>query len=605
MGKNVLILSGAMHYAYEMGLDIKSWLMRRSFLNILLYCLLAVSLAGTVASCGNSNGAPEDAVMRDGDWEGLGEGRSGMIKVSMHVDDNTIISIIILSQSESVFAQEAENTIIQEVIQNNSTDGVDAVSGATLTSNGMLEAINSAIDASKGITAEEVEYTDTSCDVVVIGAGGAGLAAALEAAICGADVIVLEKQGIIGGNTNSSTGGLNAAETSVQEKLGIVDSKEKHFDDTMIGGYYINDPELVRTLTGNAAAAVEWLIGNGADLSDVGKLAGSSVPRAHRPQNGAAIGPHLMSVLHNAVDKADIDIRTRNKVCDLILEDGKVTGVVVEAAAKTYRIRAEATVIATGGFGANPDMIESYRSDLKGFNTSNHSGATGDAFGWASPLDMALRDMEQIQTHPTGEVSSHLLITEAVRGNGAVLVNKEGLRFANEMLTRDKLSEAILAQTGRRAFLVFDEAVRSSLAAIENYAQQGLLKDASTYEALAAQMKVPAEALIETMFAYSGFYEAGCDADFGRPAEDMPLPLTQSPFYAIEVEPVIHHTMGGLKINQYAQVLNGSDEIIPGLYAAGEVTGGVHGGNRLGGNAVADIIVFGRIAGSNASKYAK
>ncbi len=575
--------------------------MKKLVLNFMMCCLLIIGVAAVVTSC--KGGGADDTVMRDGDWEGLGEGRSGMIKISMHVDDNTIISIRIISQSESVFAQEAENTIIREVIENNGTEGVDAVSGATLTSNGMLEAINSAIDASKGVSEEVVEYSDTSCDVVVVGAGGAGLAAALEAALNGADVIVLEKQGIIGGNTNSSTGGLNAAETSVQKSLGIEDSKEKHFDDTMIGGYYINDPELVETLTGNAAAAVEWLMEHGADMSDVGKLAGSSVPRAHRPQNGAAIGPHLMSVLNNAVKSANIEIRTRNKVCDLIVENGTVVGVLVEAGAKTYKIRAKSTVIATGGFGANPSMIESYRSDLKGFNTSNHSGATGDAYQWASSLDMALVDMNQIQTHPTGEVNSHLLITEAVRGNGAVLVNKEGHRFANEMLTRDKLSEAILAQTGRRAFLVFDGAVRSSLAAIENYAQQGLLMDATSYGELAAVMNVPTDALVETMSAYSGFQQSGVDSDFGRPAEDMPLPLTLSPFYAIEVEPVIHHTMGGLKINQYAQVLNDAGEVIPGLFAAGEVAGGVHGGNRLGGNAVADIIVFGRIAGKNASIF--
>lgn len=216
---------------------------------------------------------PEEATMQDGTYEGLGEGRSGMIKVAIEVKEHLITAIRILSQSESKFAQPAEQQIIDAVLKKQTTEGVDAISGATLTSNGMLAAIGMAINASKGVEQEEVAYTDTSCDIVVVGAGGAGLTAAVQASSMGANVIVLEKQGIIGGNTNYSTGGLNAAETSVQQKLGIEDSKQSHFDDTMSGGHYLNDPSLVATLVDKAAAVVDWLISLGADMSDVGKMA--------------------------------------------------------------------------------------------------------------------------------------------------------------------------------------------------------------------------------------------------------------------------------------------------------------------------------------------
>lgn len=371
------------------------------------------------------------------------------------------------------------------MLQKQTVEGVDAVSGATLTSQGMLTAIGMAIDTSKGVLHGGETYDDTSCDIVVIGAGGAGLSAATQAASMGAHVIVLEKQGIIGGNTNYSTGGLNAAETSVQKKLGIDDSRKSHFDDTMAGGYFLNDPSLVETLVNKAAAAVDWLISLGADLS----------------------------------------------------------------------------------------MIAQYRPEFKDFNTSNHYGATGDAFEWVSSLDVPLVDMDQIQIHPTGEIGSHLLITEAVRGNGAILVNHEGVRFANEMLTRDKLSEAILAQTGKSAFLVFDQSVRESLAAIENYSQQGLLTTASSASELAEAFNLPVSSFVETM----NRYHTGEDLEFGRKGDEMPRPLTQAPFYAIEVEPVLHHTMGGIKINSKAEVVNKSGTPVPGLYAAGEVTGGVHG----------------------------
>ena len=572
-----------------------------------LYLFIILLVGILAAGCDNhmnDTPMPEEIQMKDGEFEGLGEGRSGMIKVAIIVKNHIITAIRILSQSESKFAQPAEQQIIDAVLEKQTVEGVDAVSGATLTSQGMLTAIGMAIDASKGVQqGGEETYRDTSCDIVVIGAGGAGLSAATQAASMGAHVIVLEKQGIIGGNTNYSTGGLNAAETSVQEKLGIVDSKKSHYDDTMAGGHFLNDPSLVETLVNKAAAAVDWLISLGADLSNVGQLAGSSQKRTHRPNGGAAIGPHLMAVLSKAVKSENISVRTRNTVTALTEQNGKVTGVKVSTPTGTYTIKAKAVIIATGGFGANLSLVAQYRPEFKNFNTSNHYGATGDAFDWVSPLDVPLVDMDQIQIHPTGEVGSHLLITEAVRGNGAILVNHDGVRFTNEMLTRDKVSEAILAQSEKSAFLIFDQSVRESLAAIENYSQQGLLTTAGSVSELAQALKLPESSFVETMDKYQEYQTTGEDLDFGRNGDEMPRPLTQAPFYAIEVEPVLHHTMGGIKINSKAEVVNKSGNPVPGLYAAGEVTGGVHGGNRLGGNAVADIIIFGQIAGTSAANY--
>lgn len=566
---------------------------------LLLVCILPVG-------CNNNRNdinQPEESIMQDGEFEGLGEGRSGMIKVAVLVKNHVITAIRILSQSESKFAQPAQQRIIDAVLEKQTVQGVDAVSGATLTSQGMLTAIGMAIDASKGIQQDDIVYTDTSCDIVVIGAGGAGLSAATQVASMDANVIVLEKQGIIGGNTNYSTGGLNAAETSVQKGLGIIDSKKSHFDDTMNGGHFLNDPSLVETLVNKAAGAVDWLISLGADMSNVGQMAGSSQKRTHRPDGGAAIGPHLMAVLSKAAQAENISIRTRNTVTALTEENGKVTGVKVSTPEGAYTIKAKAVIIATGGFGANLPMVARYRPELKDFNTSNHHGATGDAFEWVSSLDVPLVLMDQIQIHPTGEISSHLLISEAVRGNGAIMVNHEGERFVNEMMTRDKLSDAILTQTGQSAFLIFDQSVRESLAAIENYAQQGLLTEAESASELAQIINIPVSTFVETMNKYQAYQTTGEDIEFGRNANEMPCALNQAPYYAIEVEPVLHHTMGGIKINSKAEVVNRNGDPVPGLYAAGEVTGGVHGGNRLGGNAVTDIVVFGQLAGTSAVNY--
>ena len=456
-----------------------------------------------------------------------------------------------------------------------------------------------------GKSEKAAEVKNGNCDIVIIGAGGAGLAAAIEGVQNGAKVIVLEKMGVAGGNTTSATGGLNAAETKIQKELGIEDTKEQFYADTMKGGYNKNDPALVRKMVDKAAETVDWLMSFGVDLSDVGKMAGSTNKRTHRPQGGAAVGAHMVSVMEAEALKIGVDLRKNSKVIDIIKEDNKPAGVVVETNGQRYTIAAKAVIIATGGFGANPDMVVKYKPELEGFGTTNHKGATGDAFAWIEKFGGALTQMDEIQTHPTVVPGNGLMITEAVRGNGAIMVNREGNRFCSEMATRDVMSKAILNQTGKTAYLVFDMGVRKSLKAIEGYVKQGLLTEGETPEALAEKLGIPAESFASTIASYNQIQASGNDAEFGRKASEMPRPLTEGPYYAVEVGPAIHHTMGGIKITPNAEVLDTNGNVIPGLYAAGEVTGGVHGGNRLGGNAVADICVYGKIAADSALEYIK
>ena len=408
---------------------------------------------------------------------------------------------------------------------------------------------------------------------------------------------------IAGGNTNYATGGLNASETSVQKKLGIDDSNEQYIQDTMIGGKNVNDPVLVETMVENSSDTVDWLLEMGVDLTDVGKMAGSTNSRTHRPAGGAAVGSHLVQVLENQVKNRGIDIRYNNEVTGLIDQDGKVAGVIVETPEGNYKINSKAVIIATGGFGANPEIIVSYKPELEGFGTTNHSGATGDALEWIKVFDGDVVDMEQIQTHPTVIPEKNIMITEAVRGNGAIMINRDGKRFGSEMATRDVMSDAILKQKGKTAFLVFDQGVRDSLKAIEGYAKQGLLTVGKDLKELAEKLKIDASEFEKSVKKYNDAVEKGLDEEFGRKASEMPRKIEIGPFYAVEVGPAVHHTMGGIKINADTEVLNKDGNVIPGLYAAGEVTGGVHGANRLGGNAVADITVFGKIAGDKASEY--
>ena len=548
--------------------------------------------------------------LKDGTFSGTGEGRNGPIEVEVTVTDGKITDAKITKESETPeIALPAEEQIIRQFIESGSTEEIDVVSGATITSNGILDALDAATALSQGKEQKAVVYHDTECDIVIVGAGGAGLVAATEAASKGARVIVLEKMGIVGGNANSSTGGINASYTKEQQRLGIKDSPEVFYEDTMRGGKNMNDPVLVRTLVNNSASMVEWLQSPliGADLSDVGMFGGATNKRIHRPQGGSAIGAHLIPLLHKAALEQGAQIRLNNKVVDILSDKAgtTATGVRVSTENGEYTILAKAVIIATGGFGANAEMVEFYSASLKGFGTTNHKGATGDAFAMVEKFNAELTQMEQIQIHPTVVKGTGAMITEAVRGNGAILVNKTGNRFINEMETRDIVSAAILKGPGKTACLVFDQSVRESLKAIEGYAKAGFLTEGASISELAKKLSIPSDALEATVATYNSFVQSKNDTDFGRNTASMERQLVKAPFYAIEIEPAIHHTMGGLKINEKAQVLNKSGVAIPALFAAGEVTGGVHGAERLGGNAVADFCIFGKIAADSALEFIK
>ena len=442
-------------------------------------------------------------------------------------------------------------------------------------------------------------------DIVVIGSGAAGMVAAITAHDMGAKVIILEKQPITGGNSMLAAGGMNAAGTRLQKEKGINDSPELMYKDTMTGGKNLNDPVLVRILADKSASSVEWLTKLGADLSDVGRLGGASVDRAHRPKGGTAVGAHIVNTLRKNVSERHIDVRTNSKVVK-VLEDrnGRVTGVLIDGIHKgLYGIRAAAVINAAGGFSANPAKVAMFRPNYAGMTTSNQPGATGEGMDLGAQAGGELKDMKEIQIHPSVAVGSRILITEAVRGNGAIMVNHDGKRFVNEITTRDAASAAVLAQPGKTAFLIFDEGIRKSLKQIDGYFELGLVKQGATPEELAAKIKVPPESLRATIERYNKFYASKADQDFKR--SDMPRPIETPNYYAIEIAPGIHYTMGGLKINTSAQVISKEGKPIPGFFAAGEVTGGVHGANRLGGNSISETITFGRIAGENAAKFIK
>lgn len=467
------------------------------------------------------------------------------------------------------------------------------------------ETSTSSSDVTSG--ASEQQYTDPaelkdSYDVIIVGGGGAGMAAAIQAKESGAEPVILEKMPIAGGNTLKSSAGMNASETKFQETQGVEDTNDKFFEETLAGGGGTNDQELLRYFVDHSAEAIDWLDSMGITLDNLTTTGGMSVTRTHRPTDGSAVGEYLVDGLLRNVYEREIPLFVNADVVKINETDGTVDGVVVEMDGEEKTISSKAVVVTTGGFGANMDMVVENKPELEGYVTTNQAGSTGDGIKMIEALGGQTVDMDQIQIHPTVDQTKSLLITEAVRGEGAILVNQEGQRFFNEMETRDKVSAAIIALPEQAAYLVFDSGVKERVKAIDFYEKQGLTKSADSIEALAEEIGVPAENLTATLDTWNQAVADKKDEEFGRETA-MDNDLSAGPFYAIAIAPGIHHTMGGVKINTNTEVINTEDAIIPGLYAAGEVTGGLHGNNRIGGNAVADIMIFGRQAGTQSAAF--
>ncbi|WP_291259384.1 flavocytochrome c [Fusobacterium sp.] len=541
--------------------------------------------------------------------EGVGKGYKGDIKVGVTYEGNEIKEVKVLEHQETNFTKRAMKEITKNIVASQNVE-VDNVAGATYTSEGIKEAVKSAIatagivlNSKSAVKEEKVALTDTTTDVVVVGGGGAGLTAAISAKEKGVNVILVEKMAMLGGNTNYATAGINAANSKLQQKLGIEDSSELFYQDTLKGGKNQNNPKLLKTMTDRSGDIITWLVDRGADLTEVTYTGGQSVKRIHRPTGGKAVGPMIVETLGNVAEKEGIDIRLESSVKEILKDGDKVVGVKVEHKGEVYTIHAKAVVMATGGFGANSKMVAKYKPELKDFGSTNSPAITGEGIAMVEAVGGTLVDMAEIQTHPTVVHNNTAMITEAVRGEGAILVNRKGERFINELETRDVVSKAELAQDGKSAFLLFDESIREKLGAINNYIKKGYAISGNSLDELAEKIGVDKKNLNATMNKYNEYVKAGKDTEFNK--NILPRELGKAPFYAIEVSPAVHHTMGGVSINSSAEVLTADGKVIKGLYAAGEITGGVHGANRIGGNAMTDITVFGNIAGNNAAEYSK
>ena len=593
-------------------------------------------------------------------------GFGGDIELEVIADEEKLYAVNVLSNSETQGIGSKAIEALPALMVEQQSFNVDGIAGATVSSTALRTGVEQAITEMGFSTdkfstpsggsskAEPEKDQNLEADVVVIGAGGAGMISAITASELGKSVVILESQAMVGGNSIRATGGMNAAATQWQnenpfeegagvektlataaekysdndaittlaEKVkeqyaayqanpeGYFDSVELMELDTMVGGKGKNDPSLVKVLASQSAGAIDYLDELGMTVHNVGSFGGASVKRIHRPvdENGKviAVGSYMIPILEENLNKRENITLLTSVTAEEITksEDGKISGVKAKGiSGNTVEVQAPVVIVATGGFAANMEMVEKYQPSLKGYMSTNAAGALGQGITMAEAVGADTVDMDQIQIHPTVTTTDAHLITEGLRGDGAILVNQECLGFTDEVGTRDAVSKAEIEQTNSQVYLVIDNKMVEKSAVIQGYIKSGYTVTGEDAKSLAKAMEVPEDAFEKTITEWNESVAKKEDTAFGRTS--FAEPLDTAPFYAIKVTPGVHHTMGGLRINGVTEVLDKDGNAIAGLFAAGEVTGGVHGANRLGGNAVADFTVFGKIAGESAAKYQK
>ena len=466
-------------------------------------------------------------------------------------------------------------------------------------------------------------------DAVIVGSGLAGLSAALNILDRGGTVVLVEKEHLLGGNSNKASSGINGC-CPQNDTYG--DSLESFRNDTVKSAGVVADLGLIDTLVSNSERAVLWLRDRAnVDLSLLAQLGGHSYKRTHRPSNGMA-GAEIIYHMQKEVKAYEktgkvailLDTRVLNLITD---EDERVVGVACESTidGTAQEILADTVILATGGFASDRSAgsyLDQNRPELMSFPATAGSFSTGDGITLATALGASTRDMDKVQIHPTGWVDpkdpsnpTKVLAAELMRGVGGILINGFGERFCNELGTRAYVTDRMLQHdpyyksNGKwkdgEDVQTFSLVLASSAAAdgkkhVDLYTHKGLLTKVEGLAALAKHTGLSKKTLEMTIRKYQsaaldGEDEFGKTSFRGVPAKD----LSTETFYVGTVTPVLHYCMGGIKIDSEGHVLREDQTVIAGLRAAGEVTGGVHGNNRLGGNSLLECTVYGTIVGES------
>ena len=589
----------------------------------------AMAGAAAVMTGGAARALAEDGSYTAGTYDVTENGHNGPIDFTVRFSDTAVTEITTGHNLESEgVGLWALDKLSHDIIAYQ-TLNVDAVTGATVTSHALLAAVEEAAEQAGGAGALKAnpgpacDYEASyDADICVIGGGGAGCTAAITAAKAGAKVVVLEKCGITGGSTNVCGGALNAVDPYRQGLQGIDDSVEQFFTVTMDGGHNVANPELVRFMCEHAMESVEWLEDLGVAFKmKIGAATGSLGERSHYNSKYSGSGYTDAFRDYISANPDNITVLSECPATEVIMKDGKVAG-----ARGTHRsglqitVNAPAVIIATGGFGANAEYRQSVNTGVWGdvdlgpgaIGCSNISVcAQGDGLFLAQDAGAELIGLSDIQVHPGGLPGTGLIRHIHTSGRNRLFLNENGDRFVNEGAARDELARAVYAQPNSQMWLVVNK-VRyptpttpdSNGETIQDMLALDAIKAGDTLEELAQACGMDPEKVQASVDTYNAVVRGEMEDPFGFKADNVAdVEMTEGPWYACKKAPTIHHTMGGIRVNVNSEVETADGEAIPGLYAVGEVTGGIQGANRLGGNAVADCITFGRNAGEHASVY--
>lgn len=503
------------------------------------------------------------------------------------------------------FALTTMRTTISAAFQTVALPSVRAV-GTLFGTLGVLSAASmlGALGATNALADTPVVPTDPAyrCDVLVVGAGGAGMSAAIVAREKGASVLILEKMPRAGGNTLLATGHISATGSNYQAENDIHASSETFEHEVIEAGRGEADPKLVHHMVAHSGEALDWLMGLGADLENVREVPGTKEYRLFRPTGCETVGSEIAGVLLRRTETLNIPVLTFTRAEDLVLEGKRVSGVLAETAnGNRFVVKANAVVLATGGYAGSQMLLSRFSPAAAHDLSSNSPGSTGDGLKLADRVGAAFTCLEDVLYHPTAVPLSGAILPESLRADGAILLNAEGRRFVNELAPSADVSEAI-RENGNYAWLVVDRQTVRHVPVIHQLVSEGLVYPAHSEVQLATVMHANPRTVAQTLVQYREFVRKGADEDFRRPT--MLSDLSDFPLYAIRVRPALHGTTGGVVIDTKARVLDRHGVPVPGLFATGEVTGGVHGASRLEDTALTDAIVFGRTAGEAAALYA-
>lgn len=551
-------------------------------------------------------------------YQGEGIGKQGKIIVDVVVKDNKIKHIELVKHSEVPGFSGKMIQLADEIISKNSIN-VDIIAGATLTSQGFIDAVKNALGKANvsqvdlmnaNMQEQQQKIIEQHSDLVIVGSGGAGFVAAIQAKMLGFDkVTIIEKMAFNGGNTRMSGGEYACYNNWVQVSEGITDSKEDFTEDVLISGQGRSNEVLVRTLADNLLENAYWLRDEvGVKYKDEQSWYGGH--RVARTLWPVGDGPAYVNTLAMKAEELGVEVFYNTKAVEIIMEDEKAIGVKATSDGSTLHFYGDSGVIlATGGFSANIDMRQQYNTQWPTLDasipTTNSPAIVGDGILMAQQVGAKLVDMDAIQLYPINNpaTGNYYFVDYARLIGNALLVNKEGKRFVDEKETREIISQAAIKQKDAMIYEIIDDQIAKAMNLEEDYASEiarcldqkvlikGSLKECAEF------FDIPYETLAETINRYNQMVEQGTDTDFNRTEL---IPIGDGPYLMFSCIVSVHHTMGGIEIDEYAHVLDIEGNVIPNLYAAGEVTGGIHGANRLGSLSIPDTVCFGRIAAETA-----